>query len=89
MGSSILSAAPVPSNPSSRPLCWSTQSRARATSMPSGLCQAPPTSEMASTFAPRGASSRAALEPALPKPWMATVRPFIFRRRWAIASSRQ
>ena len=46
----------------------------RAMSRPSGLWMPPVESETATTVAPSSEMSRAAIEPALPKPWTATRR---------------
>ena len=86
--SSALLSAVAPGKPRTVP-CSAFQPMTRAMSSPSGAWMAPVESDTATIVAPSPASSSAAIDPALPKPWMAmrvlrTVIP-----RWWVASSMQ
>ena len=67
--------------------CSAFQAMTRAMSRPSGLWMPPVESETATTVEPSSAMSRAAIEPALPKPWTATRRLVRSMPRWRAAST--
>jgi hypothetical protein len=75
-----------PGKPATVP-CSFFQPMTRSMSRPSRLRIPPPVSLTAITVAPSSRMRRAAMEPALPKPWTATVAFVRSMPRWAAAST--
>ena len=86
---SALEMSVAPGKPWTVP-CSCFQAMTLLMSRPSGAWMPPVESDTATTVAPSSAMSRAAIEPALPKPWIATRAPSSSSMpRWRAASMMQ